>query len=160
MELPRERYPVVAFFGTWINLLLGREREAALAAKIAEDARIAGSMPDGSPHEAWVHLLRAALCGEGIDVMEKDARLATETLEPYSPWQPTASLLLGIAMMLSGDLEEADHHLADAIEIGEERFALITMSIAFAERSFIAILEGRWSDAAPLAETAAKPISM
>ena len=151
---PRERYPTIAFFRTWINLLLGREREAALAARIAQDARIRGPMPDGSSHEAWVHLLRAALCGEGIDVMEKDARLATETLEPYSPWQPTASLLLGIAMMLSGDLEEADHHLADAIEIGEERFALITMSIAFAERSFIAILEGRWNDAAGFADHA------
>jgi LuxR family maltose regulon positive regulatory protein len=151
---PRERYPTIAFFRTWINLLLGRQREAALAARIAQDARIRGPMPDGSSHEAWVNLLRAALCGEGIDVMEKDARLATETLEPYSPWQPTASLLLGIAMMLSGDLEEADHHLADAIEIGEERFALITMSIAFAERSFIAILEGRWNDAAGFADHA------
>jgi LuxR family maltose regulon positive regulatory protein len=151
---PRERYPTIAFFRTWINLLLGREREAALAARIAQESRIRGPMPDGSSHEAWVHLLRAALCGEGIDVMEKDARLATETLEPYSPWQPTASLLLGIAMMLSGDLEEADHHLADAIEIGEERFALITMSIAFAERSFIAILEGRWNDAAGFADHA------
>jgi LuxR family transcriptional regulator, maltose regulon positive regulatory protein len=151
---PRDRYPTIAFFRTWINLLLGREREAALAAKVAQDARIAGPMPDGSSHEAWVHLLRAALCREGIDAMEKDARLATEALEPYSPWQPSASLLLGIAVMLAGDLEEADHHLADAIEMGEERFALITMSIAFAERSFIAILEGRWSDAAGFAEHA------
>lgn len=151
---PRDRYPTIAFFRTWINLLLGREREAALAAKVAQDARISGPMPDGSSHEAWVHLLRAALCREGIDAMEKDARLATEALEPYSPWQPTASLLLGIAVMLAGDLEEADHHLADAIEMGEERFALITMSVAFAERSFIAILEGRWSDAAGFAEHA------
>ena len=151
---PRDWYPTIAFFRTWINLLLGREREAALAAKVAQDARISGPMPDGSSHEAWVHLLRAALCREGIDAMEKDARLATEALEPYSPWQPTASLLLGIAVMLAGDLEEADHHLADAIEMGEERFALITMSVAFAERSFIAILEGRWSDAAGFAEHA------
>ena len=151
---PRDWYPTIAFFRTWINLLLGREREAALAAKVAQDARISGPMPDGSSHEAWVHLLRAALCREGIDAMEKDARLATEALEPYSAWQPTASLLLGIAVMLAGDLEEADHHLADAIEMGEERFAFITMSIAFAERSFIAILEGRWSDAAGLAQHA------
>jgi LuxR family transcriptional regulator, maltose regulon positive regulatory protein len=151
---PRERYPVVAFLGTWIHLLLGREREAAEAAKIAQDARIPGPMPDGSSHEAWVHLLRAGLCREGINAMEKDARLATEALEPYSPWQPSASLLLGIAVMLAGDLEEADHYLADAIEMGEERFALITMSIAFAERSFIAILQGRWSDAAGFADHA------
>lgn len=151
---PRERYPTVAFFRTWINLLLGREREAALSAKVAQDARIAGPMPDGSSHEAWVHLLRAALCHEGIGAMEKDARLATETLEPYSPWQPTASLLLGIAVMLAGDLEEADHHLMNAIEMGEERFALITMSIAFAERSFIAILRGRWNDAGAFADDA------
>jgi LuxR family transcriptional regulator, maltose regulon positive regulatory protein len=151
---PRDRYPTIAFFRTWINLLLGREREAALAAKVAQDARISGPMPDGSSHEAWVHLLRAALCREGIDAMEKDARLATESLEPYSPWQPSASLLLGIAAMLAGDLEEADHHLSDAIEMGEERFALITMSIAFAERSFIAILQGRWNDAAAFADHA------
>jgi LuxR family maltose regulon positive regulatory protein len=151
---PRDRYPTIAFFRTWINLLLGREREAALAAKVAQDARISGPMPDGSSHEAWVHLLRAGLCREGINAMEKDARLATEALEPYSPWQPSASLLLGIAVMLAGDLEEADHYLADAIEMGEERFALITMSIAFAERSFIAILQGRWSDAAGFADHA------
>lgn len=151
---PRDRYPTVAFFRTWINLLRGREREAALAAKIAQDARISAPMPDGSSHDAWVHLLRAALCREGIDAMEKDARLAAEGLEPYSAWQPTASLLLGIAVMLAGELEEADHHLADAIEMGEERFALITMSIAYAERSFIAILQGRWNDAAGFADHA------
>jgi LuxR family transcriptional regulator, maltose regulon positive regulatory protein len=148
------RYPTIAFFGTWINLVLGREREAALAGKIAQEARIVGPMPDGSPREAWVHLLRAAICREGIDAMEKDARRATETLEPYSPWQPTASLILGIAVLLSGDVDEADRHLSDAIEIGEERNALITMSIALAERAFIAILEGRWNDAAAFADRA------
>src|SRR5204862_8146447 len=115
-----ERLPVVAFFRRWINLLLGREREAALPAKVARDARIAGATPDGGSHEAWVYLLRAALCRAGVDAMEKDARLATETVEPYSPWQPTASLLLGIAVMLSGDLEEADHHLLDAVAMSDE----------------------------------------
>jgi LuxR family maltose regulon positive regulatory protein len=86
--------------------------------------------------------------------MEKDARLAIETLEPYSPWQPTASLLLGIASMLSGDLEEADRCFADATETGEEHYALITLSIASAERAFIAILQGRWTDAASWAARA------
>jgi LuxR family maltose regulon positive regulatory protein len=80
--------------------------------------------------------------------MEKDARLAIETLEPYSPWQPTASLLLGIAFMLSGDLDEADRCLADATETGEGHNALITLALASAERAFIAILQGRWDDAA------------
>jgi LuxR family maltose regulon positive regulatory protein len=151
---PRERYPTVAFFGTWINLLLGREREAALSAKIAQEGRVVGPMPDGSSQDAWVHLLHAALCREGLDAMEKDARLATETLEPYSPWQPTASLLLGISVMLLGDLDEADRRFSEAIETGEERYALITMSIAFAERAFVAILEGRWNDAAAMADRA------
>jgi len=151
---PRERYPTVAFFRTWINLLLGREREAALAAKVAQDTRTPGPMPDGSSHEAWVHLHRAALCREGLDAMEKEARLATESLEPYSPWQPTASLLLGIAIMLLGDLDEADRCFSEAIETGEERYAVITMSIAFAERAFIGILEGRWNDAAVMADRA------
>ncbi|HEX9299975.1 MAG TPA: LuxR C-terminal-related transcriptional regulator [Actinomycetota bacterium] len=151
---PRERYPVVAFFATWINLLLGRERDAALSAAVAQDARVIGPMPDGSPHEAWVSVLRAAMCRHGVDAMEKDAQLAIETLEPYSPWQPSASLLLGMALMLSGDLGEADRHFADAIETGEERYALITLSIASAERAFIAILQGRWNDAATWAARA------
>ena len=151
---PRERYPAVAFFGTWINLLLGRERDAALSAAVAQEARVTGPMPDGSSHEAWVFMLRAATCRHGVDAMEKQARLAIETLEPYSPWQPTASLLLGIAVMLSGDLDEADHYLADATETGEERYALITLSIASAERAFIAILQGRWDDAAAWAARA------
>jgi LuxR family maltose regulon positive regulatory protein len=86
--------------------------------------------------------------------MEKDARLAIETLEPYSPWQPTASLLLGIAFMLSGGLDEADRYLADATETGEEHYALITLSIASAERAFIAILQSRWNDAAAWAARA------
>jgi LuxR family maltose regulon positive regulatory protein len=145
---PRERYPVVAFFGTWIHLLLGRERDAALSATVAEDAQVIGPMPDGSSHEAWLSVLHAAMCRHGADAMEKDARLAIETLEPYSPWQPTASMLLGIAFMLSGDLDEADRHFADAIETGEERYALITLSVASAERALIAILESRWNDAA------------
>ena len=151
---PRERYPVVAFLGTWINLLLGRERDAALSAAVAQDAQVVGPMPDGSPHEAWVSVLRAAMCRHGVDAMEKDARLAIETLEPYSPWQPTASLLLGIAFMLSADLDEADRYLADATETGQEHYALITLSIASAERAFIAILQGRWNDAAAWAARA------
>jgi len=151
---PRERYPVVAFLGTWISLLRGRERDAALSAAIAEDAHVIGPMPDGSSHEAWVSVLRAATCRHGVDAMEKDARLAIETLEPYSPWQPTASLLLGIAFLLSGDLDEADRHLADATATSEERYAIITLSIASAERAFIAILQGRWSDASAWAARA------
>jgi LuxR family transcriptional regulator, maltose regulon positive regulatory protein len=151
---PRERYPVVAFLGTWISLLLGRERDAALSAAVAQDAQVVGPMPDGSPHEAWVSVLRAAMCRHGVDAMEKDARLAIETLEPYSPWQPTASLLLGIAFMLSGDLDEADRYLADATETGEEHYALITLSIASAERAFIAILQSRWNEAATWATRA------
>jgi LuxR family transcriptional regulator, maltose regulon positive regulatory protein len=151
---PRERYPVVAFFGTWINLLLGRERDAALSAAVAQDAQVAGPMPDGSSHEAWVFVLRAAMCRHGVDAMEKDARLAIETLDAYSPWQPTASLLLGIAFMLSGDLDEADRYLADATETGAGHYALITLAIASAERAFIAILQGRWDDAAAWAARA------
>jgi LuxR family transcriptional regulator, maltose regulon positive regulatory protein len=151
---PRDRYPVVAFFGTWINLLFGRERDAALSAAVAQDARVAGPMPDGSSHEAWVFVLRAAMCRHGVDAMEKDARLAIETLEPYSPWQPTASLLLGIAFMLSGDLDEADRCLADATETGEGHNSLITLALASAERAFIAILQGRWDDAAAWAARA------
>jgi LuxR family transcriptional regulator, maltose regulon positive regulatory protein len=153
-RVPRDRYPVVAFFGTWISLLRGRERDAASSAAVARDARVLGPMPDGSSHEAWMSVLRAAMCRHGVDAMEKDARLAIETLEPYSPWQPTASLLLGIAFMLSGDLDQADRHLADATATSEEHFALITLSIASAERAFIAILQGRWNDAAAWAARA------
>jgi hypothetical protein len=99
------------------------------------DADVTGPMPDGSSHEAWVFVLRAAMCRDGVDAMEKDARRAIETLEPYSSWQPSASLLLGIGCMLSGDLDEADRYLADAIETSEDRYALITLSIAFRRAS-------------------------
>ena len=50
--------------------------------------------------------------------MGRDAERALAEALTGSPWQAWAQLLLGIARLLAGDPDAADHHLADAAEVG------------------------------------------
>ena len=65
--------------------------------------------------------------------------LAVSGLAPFSPWQPTALLLLGVASLLEGDNDAADLTLARAVEAARVAGASYAHVIALSERALIAL---------------------
>jgi LuxR family maltose regulon positive regulatory protein len=152
-----ERYPQVAVVGTWFQVLSGRpasaERWEAAAAKGA-----AGAPTDDLIH-AWLALMHALLCRDGVERMGADARRALEASGPGAPWPAVGLLFEGLAYLLAGDPDRADPVLTRAVVVGTDLLALPAVSFALAGRALVAIGRGRWDQADPLAERALETVS-
>jgi len=149
-----ERYPPVAVQGAAIHALLGEPAEADRWADAAERRRFRGDAPDGSPHEAWLSLLRALMCRGGVERMKRDAERAVALLAADSAWRSSAVLLSGVASLLAGDTEEADARLSDAAELAVHARSRAPAMAAFAERAFIAMASSEWRAASDLVDRA------
>jgi LuxR family transcriptional regulator, maltose regulon positive regulatory protein len=143
-----ERHAGVAVLGAWIGALTGRPTAAERWADTARRAPAAHAAPEGQ-----LALLRAALCRGGVEQMGTDAELALVLAPAGSAWQAAAHLLLGISHLLAGRPEQADRHLADAAEVGQDAGADSAV-LALAERSILAMARGEWPRAEALAELA------
>jgi LuxR family maltose regulon positive regulatory protein len=143
-----ERHAGVAVLGAWIAALTGHPTAAERWAGAARRAP-AGAAPTEGPQA----LLRAALCRGGVEQMGTDAELALVLAPTGSAWQAAAHLLLGISHLLAGRQDQAERHLADAAEAGEDAGVDAGM-LALAERSVLAMARGEWHQAEALAELA------
>jgi LuxR family maltose regulon positive regulatory protein len=132
-------HPTVALAGAWVHLLRGRPHAAARWLAHAERAHAEGLPEDGSPSLA---LLRAAMCRDGVEAMLADAEMASHELAPGSRWRPTAVLLRGVALLLTGELDDADESLAEAVEAAESSGAPALAAAALAERALLAASRG------------------
>jgi LuxR family maltose regulon positive regulatory protein len=148
------RFPEVAVLGAWLQALVGQPAAAERWADVAEQAPVAGTLPDGSTAQSYRALLRALLCRHGLDRMRADIRAALDELGSGSQWRPTAQLLEGIGDLLVGEADRADVILARAVEVATAAGALPAAAIALAERSLVAIQHEDWRQAATLAEQA------
>jgi LuxR family maltose regulon positive regulatory protein len=148
-----EGHPGVAMLGAWVGALTGHPTAAERWAGAAGRAP-AGAPPRAASTEGPHALLRAALCRGGVKQMAADAELALELAPTGSAWQATAQLLLAISHLLSGRQDQAERHLADAAEVGEDAGVDAGM-LALAERSILAIARGEWRQAEAHAERAA-----
>ena len=150
-----ERHAGVAVLGAWISALTGRPAAAERWADAAGRAPATDGLPGGgaSSNEGPQALLRAALCRGGVEQMGTDAELALVLAPTGSAWQATAQLLLGISHLLAGRADQADRHLADAVEAGEDA-GVDSATLALAERSILAMARGEWPQAEALAERA------
>ena len=156
---PPDPYPPAAVQWAWIRALTGHPADAERWADAAERASFDQTLPDGSPSIAsWLALLRSLLCRDGIDQMAGDARIALDGLSNGSQLRATAVLLLGISHKLAGDAEAADASMEDAAELGDRYGAAPTVSVAFAERSVIAMERGDWADARTYAREARRMV--
>jgi LuxR family maltose regulon positive regulatory protein len=149
-----EREGQLALLGAWLNALAGpaaaAERWSETVERWPSDGAAAAGIlpPDGS-----LALLQAALCRRGVDQMRADAESALRLVPTGTPPQAAAQLFLGIAFMLAGDRSSADHRLANAAQAGEE-LGVDVATVAFAERSILAMSVGDWSQAEALTERA------
>jgi LuxR family transcriptional regulator, maltose regulon positive regulatory protein len=145
----------VAVLGAWVQALGGHAAAAERWADAAEQGSHAGTLPDGSASiEGWRALLRAKLCRHGVGQMRADAELALTLIPVGSLWRAPAQLLLGISQLLAGDLDVADHVLAEAVEVAQDTGATVAASVALAERAILAIGHQDWQVAETLVEQA------
>ena len=140
LEPTVDEYPPAGVIRAWLHALGGRPAEAERWLDSVERSTYEGPMPDGSASfHHWVAMLRALLCPAGVEAMRADAELAVSGLAPFSPWQPTALLLLGVALLLEGDNDAADLTLARTVEAARVAGASYAHVIALSERALIAL---------------------
>jgi len=137
-----EQHPAVAVFGVWVHALRGRPDDAERWALTVETSSSESPMPDGSPSDAWAATVRALLCRGGVEQMQIDAELAVSRLSTASPWRPASLLLDGVAVLFSGDLEQAEVILDQAAEAAVAGGAVWVGVVACSERALLALERG------------------
>jgi LuxR family transcriptional regulator, maltose regulon positive regulatory protein len=144
-------HPDVAVLGAGLMAIAGRPQMAERWAHAAFQGDPHATMPDGSPAAAWVDVLKALLCAEGIQAMRDDAERAVATLAGGSRLASVARLLLSFADLLGGDDERAAESLAATIEIARSLGANVGAATAMATVSLLAAERGDLGEAAELA---------
>ncbi len=148
-----ERYPGVATLGAWVHAVRGNSEEAHQWLRAAEGGTADAAMPDGCPSaRPWTAVVRAAMCRDGAEPMLVDAEAALADLPADSRWYPIALLLRGAALMLLGEIEEADAVLADSARAAGWAGAADVQIMAIGQRAMLAARRGDHGSAEALAE--------
>jgi LuxR family transcriptional regulator, maltose regulon positive regulatory protein len=148
-----EYHATLAVLDALLATSRGRSATANRLAELADHTGEDGELPDGSASiESWRMLLRAQRCPQGVAAMRADAEFAVRTLARTSSHRPIALMLLGIATLLQGDVDEADDLLSDVVEEGIELHTPHTAAVALAERAAIAIEREAWAGAEELVD--------
>jgi LuxR family maltose regulon positive regulatory protein len=148
-------YPPLAITAAWMLALIGDSFGAQRCLHAAERGSFDGPLPDGSSSLASaITVLRASLGALGVDRMLLDAKAATQSEPPGSPWFPAAIATLGIAHALTGAPDAAVKELDLAARQGREARPPTAAVAALAELSLLAVERGDWPDAQEKADQA------
>jgi len=82
--------------------------------------------------------MRSAMCSDGPERMERDAKAALAKLPEGEMWRASALLTKGAAAILLGENDRADSILAEAALEAERLGATETRAVAVGERSLLA----------------------
>ncbi len=145
-------HPMLAVQAAMLAAMTGPPTEAGRWADVVDrwqdqDA----ARPDDPSTEAWAAVLRASLCRRGVGHMRADADEAMRRFAAENLVIPVATLLQGIARVLSGDLDGGDVSLEDAVSAAEHAGAPEILADALCERSLVAMARNQWSRAEALA---------
>jgi LuxR family transcriptional regulator, maltose regulon positive regulatory protein len=141
-------YPPLAITAAWMSTLVGDAQGAQSCLHAAERGSFEGPLPDGSSSlTSAITVLRASLGALGVDRMLLDARAATNSEPPGSPWFPAAIATLGIAHALTGTADTAVKELHLAARLGREAPLPTAAVTALAELSLLAADRDDWPDA-------------
>jgi LuxR family maltose regulon positive regulatory protein len=141
-------YPPLAITAAWMLALIGDMHGAQRCLHAAERGSFEGPLPDGSSSLASaITVLRASLGTLGVDRMLLDARAATDSEPPGSPWFPAAMATLGTAHALTGAADVAVKELDLAARLGRQAQLPAAAVTALAELSLLAVERDDWSDA-------------
>jgi LuxR family maltose regulon positive regulatory protein len=141
-------YPPLAITAAWILALVGDSQGAQRCLHAAERGSFDGPLPDGSSSlTSATTVLRASLGALGVDRMLLDAKAATDSEPPGSPWFPAAMGTLGIAHALTGAADAAVKELDLAARHGRNQRLPPAAAAALAELSLLAVQRDDWPDA-------------
>ena len=146
-------HPMIAVLASVLSALTGRAAAAERWADAVDRWREDATRPDDPSTEAWAAALMAVLCRRGVERMRADADEVRRFAEAGIVG-PGFALALGIARVLSGDIDGGDESLDDAVRFAEEVNAPEDLAIALCERAFVAMTRGDWSTVEVLAERA------
>jgi LuxR family maltose regulon positive regulatory protein len=146
---------LAALAGT-VSALAGRAAEAERWADAADRRQHEDAARPADPSaEAWAAVLRAPLCRGGVDQLRADADEAVrKCVEAGIAAPPVATVLQGIARVLSGDLDDGDTFFRDAVSGGEKADGPEAVAAALCERSLVAMARDEWTQAEALADQA------
>jgi LuxR family maltose regulon positive regulatory protein len=154
-------YPPLAITAAWTLALTGDMPGAQSCLHAAERGSFDGPLPDGSSSlTSAVTVLRASLGTLGVDQMLVDAKAATASEPPGSPWFPAAITTLGIAHALTGATDAAVKELDVGARLGAEIRPPTTTVVASAELALLAMERDEWRDAEEWAGQAVKLIEV
>lgn len=146
--------PFIACLGAWFSALRGNPDRTERWADLAATAALDHDVGDNPQVAIWLALLDAVRCRRGAIEMLADATRAAELTPRSDPWWLTTALVRGLALVVNGDRDEADHVFADVAESAQAREGWNGASLALAERTTIALARDDWVEAESLAEHA------
>ena len=147
-----ERYPMVTVLAALIYAWMGQPSEADRWADVVDGWRDGHPVRAHAPSaDGWAALLRAFMCRRGIDRMLADADESSRRFAAQGTVTAGPALLQGVAQVLSGDSDQGDASLADAVRFGETTGAHEVLAAALSERSLLAMARGEWGLAQAMA---------
>ena len=148
-------YPSLAVYGGWLRVLTGRAADGERWLALAEGAKSAIPISDGSATiEPWAATLRANLMRDGLENSLADANLALDQLAPNSPWRSTALLIRGVTFFLLDDTDRATTDLTAAMDAGR---AAGSAELVYTPQALLALMaarRGAWTEAGDRAQDA------
>jgi LuxR family transcriptional regulator, maltose regulon positive regulatory protein len=137
-----DRHPAVAINGCYVHAARGRAADADRWLHAAERGLASRRKGVGSVRPS-VFVMRSALCADGPTRMRADAEAALARLAEDDAWLPGALLARGVAKVLTGESEQGDSILEDAVEAAARLGSAETSVVALSERSLLA---AAWGD--------------
>jgi LuxR family transcriptional regulator, maltose regulon positive regulatory protein len=129
---------------------MGRWGEIALATQSQ------APLPDGSASAASaVALQRAWFAFDGVSQMDREARLVVTLEAEDRPQYARGIAICGVAATLAGSFDEASDRLERAVTLARHATPAIAV-FALSQLAMNRLLQGRWSEAEPLAREAAE----
>jgi LuxR family maltose regulon positive regulatory protein len=147
-----EGHPMIAVWASGMSAMTGQPADAERWADAVDRWRhVDAARTNDLPAEAWAALMQAVLCRHGIEQMRADADEAVRRFAAQGIAMATPALVLGIARVLSDELDSGDASLQDAVSVGEQSGAPEDLAIALCERSLLAMARSDWGQAEALA---------
>ena len=145
----------LALMAAWIAALGGDPVGADRWVSVADHVPLDGPSLHGSASlRSSAAMVHAQMSLGGAEAMYRAAQLAVREESGSSPFRPAALGHLGLATLIRGDDGAADALFAEASEVGIRIGAMSVASVAFAERSLIAITHGNRAAADEYAQRA------
>ncbi|HSP36483.1 MAG TPA: AAA family ATPase [Frankiaceae bacterium] len=147
------KHAELALTAAWCALEAGRPAShwVVAAEQGVQDVSVPGQVQSVA---AGIALLRAERCVDGVQRMRQDAQQAARLQPAGDPWRAHTDYLTAVAVLLSGAPAQARPMLEAAGRLAEALTMPMHQALCWAQLAALAVVEGRWEDAAELTDGA------